>query len=325
MKPAYILLFVSATLGVSCAGPGARSITEELTPAELNRLLVKQPDYQTAVVAAGRFREQATEIERAEASGMTYDRLHDFLAVFRDEALRGRLAEEGEQEWREKYGAEYDRADSLVAFWQEFLDTHKPESYVRVELAAIDPAKSTYGTARVVLKVRPLKGAVDEAAGSFGIFPRGRSHGFGDFSSARRNRFGFGKGLTRPETVETWMNYSVWDIRDGDIPYNMFPENKGLPLAELLEKYDFDYTITRLVKDGRTIRYADIWDSVPASVREYWSDGRREERNEALCGRIVRELIDAEFPDREEYRSEYVKKYYYDLDPLAARLVYEVL
>lgn len=325
MKPARTLFCILTALTAACAGPGSRSITEELSPAELNRLLVKQPRYQTAVVAAGRFRERASEIQLAEAFEITYDRLHEFLTAFYDDALRMRLEEEGESAWRKAYGGEYDRADSLVAYWQEYLDTRRPESYVKVGLSAVDPSESTYGTARVVLNVIPLKGAVDKVAGSFGLFSRGRSHSFGDFSSARHNNFEFVRGLEHPETCRTWMHYSVWDIRDGDIPYDMFPENKGLPLDELLEKYEFDYTITELVQDGETIEYAEILNSVPISVRDYWSDPLRDERKETHYGEIVRELTDPEFPDRENFRSEYVKNYYLDLDPPAARLMYEVL
>lgn len=325
MKPARTLLWICIALATACSGTGKRSVVEEIPSSELNRLLIKRPDYQTAIVVAGRFREQASEIERAKASELTYDRLYEFLDAFYDDTLRLRLGEEGARVWREKYGTTYARVDSLVASWQEFLDNHRPENYVKVELVSIDPAESTFGTARVVLNVVPLQGAVDKVAGSFGIFLRGRSHSFGEFSSARHNRFEFGNGLKQPQSSRTWMHYNVWEIRDGDIPYNMFPENKGLPLGELLEKYDFDYTVTELVKDGKSIDYANIRDSVPTSVRNLLNDPQREVRKELLYGRIVRELIDPDFSDREACRAEYVKSYYFDLDPLAAWLMYEVL
>lgn len=325
MKPILLLYCTLAIFTAACTGPGSRSVNEEIPFDELNRLLVKEPDYQTAVVVAERFRETASAIQRAKANDLTYRRLHEFLKDFLDTDLRLRLEVRGDEEWAEKYGAEYDRADSIAAYWQNYVETHKPESYVKVELSEIIPAESSYGTARVVLTVTPLKGPVEKVTGTFGLFPQGQKHRFGDFSPARHNLFEFNGELTSPTAHETWMNYSIWDIRDGDIPYTMYPDNPGLPLTELLEKYIFDYSVTSLVKDGETIQYADVWYAVPASVRNYWSDEQQGEHREALRGEIVRELVDAGFPDRGTYRFGYVRQYYYNLDSLAAWLMYEVL
>lgn len=325
MKPNYLLYCALAIFTAACTGPGDRSVNEEIPLDELNRLLVKEPDYQTAIVVAERFRETASTIQRAKANDLTYRRLHEFLTEFLDADLRTCLEVRADEEWAGKYGTAYDRADTIAAYWQNYVETHKPESYVKVELTGIVPAESSYGTARVVLTVTPLKGPIEKVAGTFGLFPRGQAPSFGDFSPARHNFFEFNEGLKGPTRREAWMNYSIWDIRDGDIPYTMYPDNPGLSIEELLEKYVFDYSVTTLEKDGKTIQYADVWYAVPASVRAYWSGKQHEEHKEALRGEIVRELIDAEFPDRETYRSGYVRQYYHDLDSLAAWLMYELL
>lgn len=320
------LIFVLGLLAAGCAGPGGRPITEELTLEEINGLLKKDPEYQTTVMLAETFREKAPTPDKAKATELTYDRLHKFLASYYNADVRYRLQTEGYEKWAAAgYAQTYDRADSLIAYWQDYLDENKPDSYVKVSLAAILPANSRYGSAEVLLDITPLKGSVDKVEGSFGLFKHGQTHSFGDFGPARHNRFSLEEGLRAPVRQKEWMGYSIWDITDGDIAYNMFPDRPGLPVKELLDKYDFDYTITTLIKEGKPIRFVDVLERIPMSVRSYWSAGgeKQEQMEEYYYTGIVQELVDPDFIPRSEYISDYEQNYYRELDPLAAWLMLE--
>lgn len=323
MKPKLLLLCGLIGLTMACAGPENRPITEDMPLDEMNSLLKDEPDYQVAIQIAEAFRKDASTIEMAKINDLTYKGLHTFLKSYLDVDIQSHIEATGEQEWREKFENTYGKVDSLLEYWKKHLDQNKPNSYVRVTLERIDPEESSYGAASVILSITPLKGRVDKVGGSFGLFPRGTSHSFGDFSSARHNNFAFENGLTIPVTHKTWMQYSIWDITDGDIPYSMYPDRKGLPLDELLEKYWFDYNISELVKDGKQIRYADIYLAIPSSIRNYWEEDDMEFWQEYRCGEIIRELFDAAFIDRTTYTRDYKQAYYRELDPLAAWLMFD--
>lgn len=320
----HALLFC-ATLLVGCSSPMHRPITEEIPLDEMNRVLKDKPDFGAVVLLTETFRSRASTLDMARANDLTYSELYDFLKSYTDDELRNRLTQEGEEQWRDLFGSAYNRTDSIIDQWQHYLDENKPDSYVNVELKSILPEESIYGTAEVVIAVSPAKGPVDKVEGSFGIFPRDRSHSFGDFSSARHNNFSFDQGLRAAATCQTWMNYSIWDITDGDIPYNMYPDRPGLPLNELLEKYCFDYTITTLVKNGKQIRFLDIYNQIPASVQSYWNSRDEEQNDEYLRGNIVRELVNPAFTESAEYIREYQQDYFCQQNQLAAWIVFERL
>lgn len=312
-------------LAAGCSGPGGRPVTEELTLDEISGLLKKDPDYNTTIVVAESFRKNASTLDKARANDLTYDRLKKFLDSYYNADVRYRLRNEGEEKWLSAgYGKTFRQAEELIARWQRFLDENKPDSYIKVELAAILPEESRYGTARVVLAITPLKGAVDEAEGSYGLFSHSQKIRFSSYGSSSNN-FTLAQGLRAPVRQQAWLTYNIWDIKDGDIPYNMYPELPGLPLKELLEKYAFDYTVTKLVKDGREIRFADIYERIPQSVRDYWKadEKERDERTEYYYTQIVRELVDPEFIPCSEFLSDYEQDYYRELDPLAAWLMYD--
>lgn len=318
------LLTSLVLLSVGCAGPGGRPITEELPLGQINALLKKNPDYRATIRIAERFRTKASTVDLARANDLTYDRLHEFLESYFDADVRNRFRSEGEQAWDEAgFGASYAKVDSLLDLWQRYLDENKPDSYVKVDLAGIIPAESSFGTARVLLDVIPLKGPVDEVAGSYGLFERNKSRGFGDSGVAGNNTFRLEKGLRTPTRIQAWMTYSIWGIRDGDLPYNMYPDRPGLPLKKLKEKYCFDYTITTLVKDGKSIRLADVFEKVPSSIRNYWSASEKEldPNSEYYYGCIAKELVDPDFVCCTDYARNYETDRFREMDPLAAWLM----
>ena len=194
-----------------------------------------------------------------------------------------------------------------------------------MRLLSIDPHESTYGTARVVLEIAPTKGPIDRIEGRFGLFLRDRAHGFDDFSAARHNNFEFKRGLRAPTRITTWMQYSIWDIQDGDIGYNMFPDRPGLPIRELVEKYWFDYSVSELVIDGNRVNYFELYQQVPASIRDYWREDEEERRNreETLYGDIARELLDPDFVERTRFERKYGEDHFRERDSLAAWLVFD--
>lgn len=319
------LLLSIALLAASCSGPGGKPITEELSLDEVNSLLKKDAAYQAAILLAERFREHASTIDQAKANDLSYDRLTAFLTNLYDIEVRQRFHREGEEKWIAAYGESYERVDSLIEAWQHYLDENRPESYVKVDLAAVIPGESTYGSAKVVLEITPLKGPVDKVAGAFGLFERDKAHGFGEFSPSRHNTFECDNGLRGSVRLPAWMGYNIWGITDGDLPYNMFPDRPGLPLDKLKEKYLFDYTITTLIKDGKSIRFADIYDDVPYSIRNYWSadEKERDERSEYYYGQIAQELIDPDYVSCSDFIEAYEENHYRELDPLAAWLMFD--
>ena len=324
MKP-QALLAGFALLLTACGGPENRSVSEELPLEEVNALLKKNPDYQYAVTLAERFRATASTVEKARANDLTYEALQTFLDSLSDSGVRDRLREQADAEWEERYGETAQRIPGLIAHWRHFLDSLRPESYVSVRLLSIDPRESTYGTARVVLEIAPTKGPIDRIEGRFGLFLRDRAHGFDDFSAARHNNFEFKRGLRAPTRITTWMQYSIWDIQDGDIAYNMFPDRPGLPIRELVEKYWFDYSVSELVIDGNRVNYFELYQQVPASIRDYWREDEEERRNreETLYGDIARELLDPDFVERTRFERKYGEDHFRERDSLAAWLVFD--
>lgn len=317
-------LALGAAFLLAGCSPGRHPITEELSFDQINKLVGKDPAYQTVIMFAESFRQHASTLEMAKASELSYDRLYKFMDSYYDADVRYRLRTEAEKQWTDQgYAAQYTQADSLIRYWQQYLDEHKPDSYVKVELAAILPAESRYGTANVLLDITPLKGPVDKVEGSFGIFVKDSPVVFGDFSPARHNQFTLENGLRSRVRIEGWMNYSIWGITDGDIAYNMYPDRPGLSIRELLEKYTFDYSVTTLVKDGQPIRYADVYQAVPGTIRNYWSakEEDRIEQEEHYYSEIIRELVDPAFISRSDFTEDSMERYYRDLDPLAAWLM----
>lgn len=309
----------------SCGGPESRSVSEALQLDEVNALLKKNPGYREAVTVAERFRESASTVELARANDLTYAQLQAFLDSVADEASRTRLRNRADEEWNRRHGATARQVPELIAHWRRYIDSLRPESYVSVRLLAIDPKESSYGTARVVLEIAPTKGAVDRVTGRFGLFRRDKEHGAEDFEAARHNTFSFERGLKTPKRIETWMQYSIWEIDDGDIACNASPDRRGIPIDRLLEKYCFDYTLTDLSVGGREIDYLELFEQVPQSVRNYWREGaeERKKREESLYGNIARELIDSSFVEHARFAREFDAAFFRNVDSLAAWLVFD--
>lgn len=318
MKPLPLLCGI-ALLAAACSGPTGRPVSEALTPEQNNRLLKQDPAYGYTITFAEQFRQKAPATDLARASELTYARLNDFLTEYLDEAFVRGLRAEGEGEWLAEYGSDNDKADSIEAAWRRFLEENKPESYVRVDLAAILPDQSTYGTARILLEVRPLRGPLEQVEGAFGLFERDGEYTVDDGTGF--NRFSLDKGLAGPTKVPAWLTYNVWRITDGDIPYNMYPDRPGLPLDKLKQKYKFDYAVTSLVKDGRRIRNVDLLEQVPDAVRSYWRAKDKDGEREYAYSRMVCELVNPQYVSCTEYVRNYADAYFRQKDALAAWLV----
>lgn len=322
-----LLAFISlAGLLTACDGPEARPVSEELSPEEVNALLKKNPDFRESVELADRFRLSASTTELTRANNLSYGDLQQFLDELTDSVVRQRLQAEARAEWEARYGATAAQVPELIGYWHDFVDSLRPERYVDVRLVAIDPGESIYGAATVTLEFTPVRGPVDRFAGRFGLFPRNKEHGFDDFSVARNNNFDFPQGLRAPKRITTRMHYSIWDIADGDIAYNMYPDRPGLPMEKLLEKYWFDYALSRLVVDGREVGLSESYRLVPPSIRNYWNeaDDEQPEREEPLLAEIARELIMPDFVEASRYRREYEMRYFRQRDSLAAWMVFDV-
>lgn len=316
--------FIGITLVLaSCGGPEDRPISEALTSREIGVLLQKNPGYEEAVSMAERFRLSASTADMARANGLTYEALQQFLDARSDKELRNRLQKEADTEWTALYGPTAEQVPGLIARWRDYVDSLRPDRYISVRLLAIDPKESIYGAARVTLEFAPTRGAIDRIKGRFGLFPRHKVHEFDDFSIAKHNNFDFPQGLRNPVVKSTWMRYSIWDIADGDIAYNMYPDRPGLPISELLEKYVFDYSVSELVTDGRELNLSEIYEKVPQSIRNYWETGDEEhpEQTEKQLTDIARELLMPEFVGRTQFIRNYDENYFRKRDSLAAWLV----
>lgn len=322
MKPLVSFICLAGLLA-ACGGPEDRPVSEELSLEEINTLLKKNPDFQEAVNMAERFRFMAPTVEMARANDLSYEELQEFLDESTDDRLRERLQNEARTEWTTRYGAAAAQVPGLITHWHDYLDSLRPERYVSVRLLATDPGESIYGAARVTLEFAPTRGTINRLKGRFGLFPRNREHGFDDFSIARHNDFDFPQGINGPTRITTRMQYSIWDIADGDIGYNMYPDRPGLPIDALLEKYEFDYAVFEVVVNGREVNFSEIYEQVPQSIRDYWNkrDEEHPEREEELMGDIARELIMPDFVCGSRFIHRYEEEYFRSRDSLAAWFV----
>ncbi|WP_295962308.1 hypothetical protein [uncultured Alistipes sp.] len=84
--------------------------------------------------------------------------------------------------------------------------------------------------------ITPLKGTVDREESSYGLFTQGQKFRFGSFGSSNNN-FSLPERVRIPVQHQTWQTYSIWNIKDGNITYNMFPEYPGLPLKEVYDRF----------------------------------------------------------------------------------------
>lgn len=308
-----LLLFVAAVLSVGCGGPGGRSITEELPLDAVKNLLKKNPKYAVVVEMAEQFRQTASTTKQAQMSELTYERLCDFMTSYYDDDLRDKLEVEAGAQWIAQYGPQSNQVDSLLDYWKVYLENNKPSSYVRVELVQLDRSTVGTGSVRVVLKVIPLKGAVEKVAGRFGIFPHNDlANRFSDYGIARNNDLNIEK-LTAPQSVDTWLTYSVFNIEDADL--------QNMSVAELQRKYSFDYNISSLSRGGEVISYGKVYNTVPYEIRSYWEEKKLESRDEFLRGQIVRELVDPAFVTQSSFIINYREEYHRNIDPLAAQFV----
>ncbi|HIW65411.1 MAG TPA: hypothetical protein H9879_04150, partial [Candidatus Alistipes intestinipullorum] len=312
-----------ALLLAACGGPESRPISEELSLEEINTLLKRNPDYQEAISMAERFRITASTVDKARANDLSYEALQSFLDELSDNSVRGRLRKQADEKWTARYGKAAERIPGLIRHWSNYIDSLRPERYVSIRLISVDPQESTFGTARVRLEFVPTRGAIDRLKGRFGIFPRSKMHEFDDFNIARHNNYEFTQGLEAPTQISAWMHYSIWDIADGDIAYNMYPDRPGLPIEKLTEKYCFDYSVSELVMNGREVNYSEYYEQVPQSIRNYWGTVEEERRNreEELLGDIARELLMPDFVEQSRYVREYDEAYFRQRDSLAAWLV----
>ena len=73
------------------------------------------------------------------------------------------------------------------------------------------------------------------------------------------------------------------------------------------------------------VNYFELYQQVPASIRDYWREDEEERRNreETLYGDIARELLDPDFVERTRFEQKHGEGHFRERDSLAAWLVFD--
>lgn len=324
MKTNGIFLFLVLWTLWGCS-PTGRSINEPLTLDQLNSVLKKDPDYAATFALTERYQKKGlSDTEKAYLNDLTYKQLHKFLKKYNDPAYTDKLKAEYGQDWKKEYGALFDRVDSIDAYWKQYFTDHQLSSFVAVEWIRLDKNHPDLflGGTRVTFRITPLKGRIEELDAYFGLVPKGSQPFYTYYQTTGRNHLHIDAPFSQPVTEQAYLSFnSAFDIDVSDL--------QSMNLSELATKYNFDVDLTRIKKDGEYLTPVQAWTAVPDPVREMWNQRNKDSWNEfskdLYYADIVKALIDPAYIPQHEYIAERVREHFYDLDPLAAKFVYEIV
>jgi len=312
MKKVVLLVFVSVLL-FGCNSYLNKSIFEPLSREEVQKSIEKDSLFKNvyALVMLNKDLKLKSELDQAEYSDLTYNRLYKFVKFMQDSAYFKSINEKMGNEWENKYGIYSTKIDSVLNYWQKYKDENSLNQYVNIELTDIKKYYYSYigglKSVYLVFKLTPLKDNIEQFTFGFKITPK--------IDSDKKQPIfdmDYAWCLVDEPLVKTREAFFEPNYSDRDI----FESRK---LEEFLRDYNLDIKIREIRIDGKNISEKDL--GIPESVESYWKYKDTKYFDDIFSADLIRETVYKDYLDKDEFIQQETQKLLEKKDPLSYKFV----
>lgn len=299
-----IFSIVIVTVFVSCNKIPKTTILDELSAEELGMAIDSDERFADFYSDVRDMLEDMEPVEMAKCYGITYRELFKFMKYAEDSNYWKPKEEKWSAEWLSSNASCREKADSVVKYWRDFLDTGSLESYVKIELEKVSTEYYSYiGGVRCVdfgFKLTPLKGPIEQIRFEYEFVAKINDDGD---STNLRSLLVAGHSCisTTPFSAPT---VRYWEA--GSYDEKRFA---GMTASQALRDYNLYIEIIELRVNGENLSNEKL--GVPEVISDYirWGLGFD---NGYRLDRVYKEVIDSSFVGEDEYvrnkRFELMKK-----------------
>lgn len=286
MKKMWLLLLIVPFLISSCNPVPNKPIYEKLTPDELAKAIKSDtsftPFYEGIRVVA----ELMSDVQKATYKDLTYRRLFNYVSFLNDEAYWKPLTEEWESEWEKENSFYIPKVDSVIAYWEKYLEENSLNNYVKIELVQIKKKWYTYinriEDVYLGFKLTPLKGRIDQVRFTYGYLPK----------ISEKQYYSRKKCLDTDPLTAPRVDY--WEVSYSD--QDFFASQT---VEHFLRDYNLYIEVTDIRKDGVNINKDDF--DVPESISDYFDNKGIDYMEDYYKGEVIKELINRDYLNVSDY------------------------
>ena len=282
---------------VGCNNPLKKSISEELTMEEIKSISKKDPAFLTFYDLC--FENKCYEHFLKEKtfqvlySDLTYKRFYEYVKQTSDKNYINSAYEEAEKEWEERYGYTEQKFDSIINYWQNYVDENAIETYLDIDFDHATPYKGYYDKGvRIYFKLIPRREKLHSVWFGYTIKTKDDTHKI-VISETAHHIYSFSEPIVIDDYIMVYSKNGFYE----DVAVNK------LSSEELKDKYEFVYSIKDIEtdKDGFINEYS-LYKEVPFEVGQYIKEPSST-RKESVIGKY----IDDSFVSLEFYKKDYLK------------------
>lgn len=305
MKVKFVLPLLSILLLSGCTRPMEKSVLEQLTSKELDRVAGKDISFlATYSIVEEKSNYIHTPQDSSRWEPITYNRLHSYLKTIESAELNSPLFAKLRDKWEQMYSRYNIQVDTILRQWKQYLNTNGPDSLLKISFEGIEMEKirninkqiDTLVKARI--KYKSLSFPVDSFKMAYCFAPY-------DDSSSINN-------VTYKRRVKDSTTVKVFPV--------LIPELKKR-LASKDTALKFQYEIFAVYANGKCYNYDSLKQDLPKSVLQFINAEESSKDSQFFDElyfreKIIREIVDPAFISQSAYIKINAEDFYKEIDSL---------
>lgn len=283
-------IYLFALLFIACSSPMEKTVIESLSAKEIDKVAGEDKSFlATYSIVEEKSNYIHTYEDSARWASLTYGRLHNFITTIESDELNTPLLSSLRKRWNDLYVRNNAGADSLISYWNDYLDSNNPDSlltvlYEGIEVERIRNANRGIDTlikAKIKLKSHGL--TIDSVLLSY------------SFDSLVRDTVIFSRRISDSSLIKVFPSLSY--------------HTKSALMAED-SSVTFNSDIISLYSNAMCYNMDSLKGNIPECILDYIGGNGSKEQ-------IVKEMIDSNFVSLSAYLRHNAQEYYRQTDSLA--------
>ncbi len=317
-----IVLFAGCFIAFSCSDPLDKSVVEPLEAKEIDRVVRKDKSFlATYSIVEEKWNYIHSAEDSARWSGITYNRLHNYLTTIDSPQLKSPLVTQLRERWEKMYNDHLVQADTIIKEWREYLYSHSADSLVKIEFDGIEVerirnAQQQIDTLlKVKIKITPLKFAIDSLIANYNFTTASHHNGTvknAPDDSIRINPLTINKKLKEPRSLKLYPDLPK------DIKEKLIANDSTIV---------FNYTLFDIYAGGKSYITDSLLADMPKSVQTYLLAEKYAEDTAPVFDHkfyienIIKELVNESFISQSAYIKINSEHYYREIDSLVFNFI----
>ena len=307
-----IALFACCLFAISCSNPLDKSVTEQLTAREIDKVVRKDKSFLTTYsIVEERWNHIHSAADSARWKDITYNRLHNYLIAIESSQLKSPLVVQLREKWENMYNSHLSDADTIINRWRKYLASYSPDSLVSVSYGGIEverfknAQKQIDTLVKAKITVTPIKQVIDSIFISYS-FTLSDSPANAD-SSKIYNTLAITKKIRQTHQVKVFPDMSE------DVKRKLIANDSTIAFAA---------EVKDLYSGGKSFCKDSLMNELPKSVKLYFEAESAVDSLSPVFDRIfyieniIRELINSQFLSQSAYIKINAEDYYREIDTL---------